>query len=130
MTDALTVVLGGKPYPVRELPFRDVKVITTTFNRIGLALSVGKLDERAIDDMGAVVALGVGLEAEAFAALPMRFDELSEAVQVVAQAAGLVRPAGDKEPASGEVAGIGNGTISMPSSSSIQDGPGNTSTDT
>lgn len=125
---AATITLAGKARPVQALNFGQLKRLLPAINRVAVALTLSRLDEPAMDDMGAVLCAATGIPAAELDALPIQAHELGPAFETIVSLAGL-KPA--EGPASGEalpVASPGTGTTSTPTSPPASAGPGETST--
>jgi hypothetical protein len=129
MTNHIT--LGTTTLEVAPIPLGRLKKLLPAFNRAGRALQAGLLDEAVFDDIAIVLSAGTGLDVESIESLPATMAQLSTALEVVAQVAGLEGKTG----ASGAPQGEGPsqavatpGTSSTPGSSPPPAGPGSTST--
>lgn len=84
-----TITLAGRELPVHELNFAQLKRLLPAINRTARAMSIGNLDEAAMDDMGTVLSAGSGLSQAELDALPIKGSELAAAFEAIVDMAGL-----------------------------------------
>lgn len=133
------ITLGGREFALEPLPWGTLKKLSAAINRVGQALAAGVADEATMDEMGHVLAIGLGLPLEELDQLPTNWHEASNAFRALMKvsgmeaemefalgeaqrrALGLARPATMPTPST-------PGTGSMPASSPSQAGAGKTAT--
>jgi len=84
-----TIILGGQTIEVAPIPLGRLKKLLPAFNRAGMALKVGRLDEVVFDDIVLVLSAGTGKAVDEVEAMPATIAQLSVALEVVAKVAGL-----------------------------------------
>jgi len=84
-----TITLGTQSIEVAPIPLGRLKKLLPAFNRAGMALKVGRLDEVVFDDIVLVLSAGTGKAVEEVETFPATIDQLSVALAVVAKVAGL-----------------------------------------
>lgn len=89
-----TIVIGGQPVAVKPIPLGLLRKVVPAFNRVGAAFAAGAIDEQVIEDCEVIIAAGIGKPIHDVAEMPMGFDELPRALEVIAEVAGL-KPAGE-----------------------------------
>lgn len=110
--DTNFIILGRAEYPIDELPFKKLKKLLPVINRVARAMSVGRLDDADMDDLGSILIAATGLSMETLDEMPILMRELGPAFKAIVALAGL-KPAG--EVSSGEEsAGALTGTNSTP----------------
>lgn len=121
------IILGGKEIPVQELNFAQLKRLLPVINRVAYAMSINRMEDADMDDMGAVLCAGTGMQPSDMDALPVKANELVPAFEAIVELAGLRQKEGAQQ---GEalVASDGTGTNSTPTSPPASAGPGETST--
>lgn len=125
----VTITLGGREIPAQELNFAQLKRLLPAINRVARAMTLGDLDESAMDDMGTVLSAGTGLPMGELDTLPIRGHELAAAFQFIVTLAGLGPKEEDAKPGEAVAgANLGTGTNFMPTSPPASAGPGETST--
>jgi hypothetical protein len=123
-----TIVLGGREIPVQELTFAQLKRLLPAINRVARAMSIGEMNETAMDDMGTVLSAGTGLPQSELDALPIKGHELAAAFQAVVDVAGLGHKEGGAQSGEAVAVATGTGTTSTPISLPASAGLGETST--
>jgi hypothetical protein len=95
-----TIVIGGQTVAVKPIPLGVLRKVVPAFNRVGVTFASGAVDEAVISDCVFIIAAGIGKPVEEVEQMPMGFDELPAALEVIAEVAGL-KPAGEQpgEPA-------------------------------
>lgn len=114
MGDAPAIVLGGVSYPVSVLTFREMRTLLPAINRAGPSLAVGRVTDDVINDLIVIFATAMGKTVAEVDAMPVAVSEFVPALNLIVKAAGLAPVADAEGSASGEAAGIGIGTTSMP----------------
>lgn len=123
-----TITLAGRAIPVEALPFGVLKRMLPAINRVAVGLAYNRLDEAAMDDMGAVLSAATGIPAAELDALPIQAHELGPAFETIVDLAGLKPKEGAPSGEAQAVASPGTGMTSMPTSPPASAGPGETST--
>jgi hypothetical protein len=123
-----TILLAGRAFSVAALPFGVLKRLLPAINRVAVALAIGRLDEPAMDDMGAVLCAATGIASADLDALPIQAHELGPAFETIVDLAGLKPAEGAPSGEPPAVAAPGIGTTSTPISPPASAGPGETST--
>lgn len=110
MTDK-TIVIGGQTVAVKPIPLGMLRKVVPAFNRVGSAFAKGAMDESIIGDCVVIIAAGIGKPVEEVEQMPMGFDEIPLALEVIAEVAGL-KPAeaqpGEPVPSSTTAPGTGS----------------------
>lgn len=88
MTDK-TIVIGGQKIAVKPIPLGLLRKVVPAFNRVGAAFAAGAVGEDVIGDCVVIIAAGIGKAPEEVEQMPMGFDELPQALEVIAEVAGL-----------------------------------------
>jgi hypothetical protein len=89
MTDVRTIKLGGREIPIHPIPLGRVRRLPVVCNRVYRAFGAGVIDDAVTDDIMLVLHLGTGLSLEDLDNTPAGFDELTEAISVITEVAGL-----------------------------------------
>lgn len=84
-----TIVIGGQKIAVKPIPLGLLRKVVPAFNRVGAAFASGAVDERVIEDCEVIISAGIGKPVEEVTQMPMGFDELPRALEVIAEVAGL-----------------------------------------
>jgi hypothetical protein len=115
------VTLGHSQFMVSELPFRVLKRVLPMLNEVARSLKMGQVGEREMDQMLEVVSMATGKPVGELLELPIKPQQLREAIAAIADVSGLNEaPADPKATAAAE----SSGTISTPSSPPLPAGPG------
>jgi hypothetical protein len=98
-----TITLGGRPYPIAALKFRELKRILPLFLQLGVD------SEAKIDAQGEIIAAAIrtadgGFTRDVFDELSPTLPELQAAISAIAALSGLERRGDDK---SGEASAAG-----------------------
>lgn len=125
-----TVILGGLRFELAAMPFGQLKKLSVAINRVGRALASGVADDDTMDDMGSVLAIGLGIPLEELDRLPTNWHEACNAFRALMRVSGMEQ---EMEYAAGEAQRRGlvssapastPGTGSTPASSASPAGPG------
>lgn len=119
-----TITLAGRELPVQELNFSQLKRLLPAINRVAYAMSIGHLDEAAMDDMGTVLSAGTGLPQAELDAMLIKGNELAAAFETIVSLAGLSPAEGGTKSGEPVEVATGTGTTSTPISPPASAGPG------
>lgn len=84
-----TIRLGNRDFAVAPLPLGKLKKLLPTFNRVGVAFAGGIIDEEALDGVLECLSIGLGIPAAELYEIPATMDELTAALEAIAEVAGL-----------------------------------------
>lgn len=84
-----SITLSGVSYPVKPMPLGRLKLAITAFGRAGAAFARGDMSEKTLDDVSLIISYGIGISVEEVEQIPAALPELAEALDVIAQVAGL-----------------------------------------
>jgi hypothetical protein len=111
MIMAETITLGGSPYPVAPLKFKDLKRILPLFLDLGID-SEARLDAQGEIISAAIATARPGFTRAAFDELSPTLPELQAAVSAIAVLSGLERRAEAQPPGEAKAAGGSTGATS------------------